>query len=74
MKKLNLIFGMMLISCMLNAQNDWNESGNTGTNSSTDFVGTTDPEDLSFRTDNTIKMQLETTGELRPGTKNPASW
>ena len=74
MKKLNLIFGMMLISCMLNAQSDWNESGNTGTNSSTDFVGTTDPEDLSFRTDNTIKMQLESTGELGLGITNPASW
>ena len=74
MKKLKLIFSMLLICSMLKAQNDWNESGNTGTNPASDYVGTTDNKDLSFGTYSTIKMQLEATGELGLGTTSPASW
>ena len=74
MKKLNLIFSLLLISSMLKAQTDWHLTGNGSTSASTDLVGTTDPIDLSFRTDNTIKMQLEATGELGLGVTSPASW
>ncbi len=74
MKKLKLIFSMLLICSMLNAQTDWHVSGNAGTDPTTEFVGTTDANDLSFRTSNTVKMQLETTGELGLGTTSPSSW
>jgi hypothetical protein len=72
MKTLQLIAGMMLMSTMLQAQ--WQLSGNTSTNPAIDFLGTTDNQDLSFRTNNTIRMQLESTGELGIGTTSPSSW
>lgn len=75
MKKLILIliFGILLICGLLNAQ-DWNTLGNSGTSPTTNYVGTSDNTDLSFGTYGSIKMQLESTGELGLGTTSPASW
>ncbi|MBL7778417.1 MAG: hypothetical protein JNK66_09020 [Chitinophagales bacterium] len=36
----------------------WNLTGNAGTNPSTNYIGTTDAQNLSFRTNNTLGMQL----------------
>ncbi|RXR24073.1 tail fiber domain-containing protein [Flavobacterium stagni] len=44
--------------------NDWKLSGNAGTLSGTDFIGTTDAQDLDFRTNNTIKLKLTQQGQL----------
>lgn len=42
----------------------WLETGNTGTNPTTNFIGTTDGQDLSFRTNNQEKMRLTQQGQL----------
>ncbi len=42
----------------------WQETGNAGTNSSTNFIGTTDTQDLSFRTNNIEKIRLTQQGQL----------
>ena len=42
----------------------WSLSGNTGTNSTTDFIGTSDAQDLSFRTNNIDRLRLSQSGQL----------
>ncbi len=42
----------------------WNITGNSGTNSGTNFIGTTDNQDLSFRVNNLLKLKLTTNGQL----------
>ncbi len=42
----------------------WLTSGNTGTNSTTDFLGTTDNQSLAIRTNNVTKLRLTTQGTL----------
>ncbi len=43
---------------------DWRLVGNTGTNSSTNFLGTTDNQPLVFRTNNTERMRILTDGRV----------
>lgn len=43
---------------------DWTLTGNTGTNPTTNFLGTLDNVGLSFRTNNVEKMRLTTLGTL----------
>ncbi|MCC5923573.1 MAG: hypothetical protein JJT77_07290, partial [Crocinitomicaceae bacterium] len=49
----------------------WETTGNAGTNPSSNFLGTTDAQDLVFRTDNTEQMRLTTDGWLGIGTNTP---
>jgi hypothetical protein len=42
----------------------WELTGNTGTISGTNFIGTTDAQALDFRTNNTIKARITTKGQL----------
>jgi len=44
--------------------NDWSLAGNSGTNATTDFIGTTDNEALSIRTNNSEKLRLTEKGQL----------
>ncbi len=46
----------------------WNLIGNAGTNSTTNFLGTTDAVPLIFKTNNTERIQISTTGEIGAGT------
>lgn len=43
----------------------WKIKGNSGTNSTTDFIGTTDAQDLVFRTKNVEKLRIDTLGDIR---------
>ena len=43
----------------------WKLTGNSGTNPSTNFIGTTDNVDFSFRSNNTERMRLTTAGILK---------
>jgi hypothetical protein len=52
--------------------NDWALLGNAGTNPSTNFLGTTDAQDMVIRTNNTEKMRVESGGNVGIGTNNPA--
>ncbi|MFT4681998.1 MAG: hypothetical protein ACI9YU_001851, partial [Flavobacteriales bacterium] len=44
--------------------NDWTINGNTGTNDVSNFLGTTDMQDLVFKTNGEEGMRLNTDGEL----------
>lgn len=50
---------------------DWRITGNGGTTPATHFVGTTDGQDLAFRTNNNENMRLTTGGSLGIGTAAP---
>lgn len=52
---------------------DWNTLGNAGTNASTNFLGTTDAQDLVFRTNNLEAVRVTTLGNVGIGTFVPAS-
>ena len=46
------------------SKNAWELLGNTGTNSATNFIGTTDAQDLTFRTNNSPQFRFSTNGQL----------
>ncbi|MBX7242193.1 MAG: tail fiber domain-containing protein [Bacteroidia bacterium] len=45
-------------------QGAWNLTGNSGTNSSVNFLGTTDNQNLVFKTNNTTQMIVTTQGRI----------
>ncbi|MDH4092366.1 MAG: tail fiber domain-containing protein, partial [Cyclobacteriaceae bacterium] len=49
----------------------WNLSGNTGSTPGTDFIGTTDAQDLVFKTNNTERLRVTQNGFLGIGTLTP---
>lgn len=49
----------------------WDLIGNFGTNPATNFLGTTDAQDLVFRTNNTEKMRVLSNGNVGIGTSFP---
>jgi len=51
----------------------WKLSGNSGTDPTTDFLGTADSQDLVFRTDNTERMRLTSTGNVGINDNNPSN-
>jgi hypothetical protein len=51
----------------------WQLTGNTGTNQNSDFIGTTDSQGLSFRTNNTLRAFISSTGNFGIGTSNPGA-
>jgi hypothetical protein len=53
--------------------NFWSLGGNSGTNPSTNFLGTTDNQRLVFRTNNTEKMTILGDGSLGLGTTSPSN-
>lgn len=65
MKKTNFII-LMMMSFNVFGQN-WGLTGNSGTNSSTNFLGTTDSQDLVFKVGNQKKMTLGQSGTLKIG-------
>jgi len=54
------------------ANNDWKLVGNTGTTAGTDFLGTTDAQALVFKTNNTEKMRITSTGSVGINNNAPA--
>ncbi|UPZ17878.1 tail fiber domain-containing protein [Flavobacterium humidisoli] len=49
----------------------WNIAGNAGTSADSNFLGTTDPVDLVFRTNKTEKMRITSTGNVGIANSNP---
>jgi len=42
----------------------WSNTGNAGTNNTIDFIGTSDAQDLEFRTNNINRMRLTQSGQI----------
>lgn len=55
------------------AATGWNLTGNAGTAPDTNFIGTTDAQDLVLRTNNTEKARVLSNGYVGIGTTAPAS-
>lgn len=51
----------------------WSRIGNAGTNSASNFLGTTDNQDLVIKTNNTERFRLLSSGSLGIGTSAPLS-
>jgi hypothetical protein len=49
----------------------WNITGNSATNPSTNFIGTTDNKAFVFKTNNKEQMRILATGQIGIGVKNP---
>ncbi len=52
------------LSTLDNTGNDWSINGNSGTNPTTNFIGTTDNQDLAFRTNNVEKVRITAKGQI----------
>ncbi len=53
--------------------NAWTTSGNAGTDSTTNFLGTTDTQPLIMRTNNTEKLRITTDGNVGIGVAAPTA-
>lgn len=62
MKK--LLLSTSILFCAYHSAQSWNTTGNTGTNPSTDFIGTTDNQSLVFKTNTIEQFRITTTGRL----------
>lgn len=51
----------------------WGLTGNAATNPATNFVGTTDAQDLTFRTNNSERLRITQTGNVGIGINAPTS-
>jgi len=70
--KQSLLFILSLSTSSLFAQS-WNITGNSGTNSPTNFLGTTDSKPLVIKTNNTEAMRILPDGKIYVGINDPGS-
>ena len=56
-----------------NPTNVWNTDGNAGTTPATSFIGTTDAQPLTIRTNGTEKARIEPNGKMGIGTSTPTA-
>jgi|GEM_PF-6792524 len=69
-----LILGMLVTvgySAEVLDQSYWSVTGNPGTDPTSNFLGTTDTEDLVIRTDNTERVRVNSRGRVGIGTDDP---
>lgn len=64
-KKLALL--AVLAGLFVNAQSSWSLTGNSGTNPTSHFLGTTDNQDLVFKTNNIERIRINTGGNIAFG-------
>ncbi|CAN5388224.1 hypothetical protein BH10BAC2_BH10BAC2_44430 [soil metagenome] len=57
----------------INGSGLWRTTGNAGTNSANNFIGTTDATDLVFRTNNIARMRILSGGNVGIGTASPGA-
>lgn len=69
MKKILLTISSLVVT--FSSAQAWNISGNSGTNPSTDFLGTIDAQPLIFKTNNSEKARITPNGNVGIGTTNP---
>lgn len=68
-----VVNGQSLQTIINNAVNGnaWLQTGNAGTNLSNNFLGTTDNQGLSIKTNNTERIRVEANGNVGIGTSSP---
>ncbi len=77
MKTTNLLRSVLIASAMMSnssgvlAQSQWSLTGNAGTNSSTNFLGTTDNVALKIRTNNFERATMTGSGNFGIGNSSP---
>ncbi|MFY7816458.1 MAG: cell wall anchor protein [Chryseobacterium taeanense] len=64
--KTKLLSLAILASTLVSAQS-WNLTGNSATNSSNNFIGTSDGQDLVFKTNNIERMRFNSSGNIGIG-------
>ena len=62
---------LMCMNTKTFSQTDWHITGNSGTNVTNNFVGTTDNVPLAFRTNNAVRMRINGNGNIGIGTTSP---
>src|SRR4051812_4337960 len=70
MKKIILITAICAICTQAQSQS-WNLLGNSGTNASTNFIGTKDNVALKIRTNNAVRMTISSSGKVGIPTASP---
>lgn len=65
MKKTIILFALA-INGFSNAQS-WNLNGNSGTTAGTNYIGTSDGQDLVLKTNNTERVRINSTGQIGIG-------
>ncbi len=78
MKKTIFNYGALAILLSATISNNcdaqsWSLTGNAGTNTTTNFIGTTDSKPLKFRTNNSIRMIISSGGKVGIGNSGPLS-
>lgn len=68
--KQSLLFILCLSASLLSAQS-WNTTGNSGTNPSNNFLGTTDNQPLVLKTNNAEAMRILPDGKIKVGIGDP---
>lgn len=61
------------IADMSAANSNWSLTGNSGTNPSTNFLGTLDGQPLVLKTNNNEAMRIDASGNIGIGTNNPTA-
>ncbi len=66
MKKTVLLLATVA-TCFLYSQQSWNLTGNSGTSSTTNYLGTSDNQDLVLKTNNLERIRINSTGNMGIG-------
>lgn len=73
MKKIITLTGFCIFAmAQWSVAQSWTTTGNTGTNPSTDFIGTTDNKALKIRTNNSVRVTVNGSGKVGIGNTSPA--
>jgi len=68
-----LASSFLLTGMLTHGQTSWDIIGNSGTNPTTNFIGTTDNKALRIRTNNSVRMTVNSNGKIGIGTTSPAA-
>ena len=65
------LFSIALLVSSFTFAQSWNITGNSGTNSSNNFIGTTDNQPLVLKSNNIESLRIKSNGNIGIGTTNP---